>query len=74
MSEIPVIHATAEEMGTERFWQEHLAPITAAHGLPEPDGLRLDAGDPGAHLLLHPDGRVLAVVRTDRPACPTCGR
>jgi hypothetical protein len=74
MSEIPVIHTTPAELATERFWHEHLVPIAATHGLPEPIGLKLDAGDPAAHLMLAPDGQVLAIVRTDRPACPTCGR
>jgi hypothetical protein len=74
MSGIPVIHTTEAELATERFWFEHLTPITAAHGLPAPNQMTRDAGDPAAHLLLAPDGRVLAIVRTDRPACPTCGR
>jgi hypothetical protein len=74
VSDIPVIHTTVAELATERFWSEHLAPITAAHGLPEPTEMKLDTGDPGAHQLLAPDGTLLAIVRTDRPACPTCGR
>lgn len=74
MTEVPVIHCTPEELATERFWHEHLAPITAAHGLPEPTELKIDTDDPGAHQLLAPDGHLLAVVRTDRPACPACGR
>ena len=74
MSDIPVIHTTEAELATDRFWFEHLAPITAAHGLPEPDRMIRDAGDPSAHLLRAPDGQLLAIVRTDRPACPTCGR
>lgn len=69
MSKIPVIHTTEDELKTERFWAEHLAPIAAAHGLPAPDEMRRDAGDPTAHLLLAPDGELLAVVRTGRPAC-----
>ncbi|MET0419311.1 MAG: hypothetical protein ABW022_25135 [Actinoplanes sp.] len=74
MSDTPVIHCTAEEMATERFWHEHLVPITAARGLPDPDQLQHDQGDPAQHLLLDPDGNLLAVVRTDRPACSKCGR
>lgn len=73
-NDIPVIHATPAELVAEQFWAERLAPITAAHGLPAPTEMQRDAGDPGAHLLLAPDGRLLAIVRTDRPACPTCGR
>lgn len=73
-TDIPVIHTTQAELETEQFWAEHLAPITSAHGLPAPTEMRRDGGDPGAHQLLAPDGRLLAIVRTDRPACPTCGR
>lgn len=69
-----IIQTTAEELGTDRFWIEHIDPIARAHGLPEPVQLTVDAGDPGSHLLLGPDGRILAIVRTDRPACPRCGR
>lgn len=72
--DIPVVHTTAAELETERFWAERLAPITSAHGLPAPTQMQRDQSDPGAHLLLGPDGALLAVVRTDRPACPTCGR
>jgi len=72
--DIPVIHTTPAELATDRFWAEHLAPVTAAHGLPAPTEMQRDKDDPGAHLLLGPDGRLLAVVRTDRPACSTCGR
>lgn len=74
MSDVPTIHTTPEELATDRFWAERLAPITAAHGLPAPDVMTIDAKDPGAHLLLAPDGQLLAVVRTDRAPCPTCGR
>ena len=74
MTDVPVIHATDDEIATDRFWHEHLAPITAAHGLPEPTEMSIDQQDPAARLLLAPDGRLLAVVRTDRPACPTCNR
>lgn len=74
MTDIPVIHTTEDELKLERFWNEHLAPITAAHGLPAPDQMTRDANDPSAHLLLAPDGQLLAIVRTDRPPCPTCGR
>ncbi len=73
-SSIPVIHTTEAELATDRFWFEHLVPITAAHGLPAPDQMTKDVKDPGTHLLLAPDGQLLAIVRTDRPACPTCRR
>jgi len=74
MSDIPVIHTTKAELATDRFWIEHLEPITRAHGVPAPTELHRDPGDDAVHLLRHSDGRLLAVVRTDRPACPTCGR
>jgi len=74
VSDIPVIHTTEAELATERFWNEYLVPITAELELPEPTELKIDQGDPAARLLLAPDGRLLAIVRTDRPACPTCGR
>lgn len=74
MPNIPVIHTTAAELETERFWAERLAPVTAEHGLLAPTEMKRDGGDPGAHLLLAPGGQLLAIVRTDRPACPTCGR
>lgn len=74
VSDIPVIHTTEAELATDRFWHERLAPITAAHGLPAPDQMTRDMKDPGAHMLLAPDGQLLAIVRTDRPPCPTCGR
>ncbi|GIE35915.1 hypothetical protein Ait01nite_089600 [Actinoplanes italicus] len=73
-SNVPVIHTTTDELATDRFWTEHLDPIAAAHGLPQPDQMHQDQGDPGAHLLLAPNGELLAVVRTDRPPCLTCGR
>lgn len=74
MPSIPVIHTTRVELATDRFWAEQLAPIASVHGLPAPTEMKQDGGDPDAHLLLAPDGALLAVVRTDRPACPTCGR
>lgn len=74
MSELPVIHCTPEELYEDRFWFEHLEPITRANGLKPPTEMEKDAGDEGAHLLKAPDGRLLAVVRTDRPPCPTCNR
>lgn len=74
MNNIPVIHTTEAELATDRFWLEHLTPITEARGLPSPNQMTKDAGDPSAHLLLAPDGELLAIVRTDRPACPTCHR
>jgi hypothetical protein len=74
MTDVPTIHCTKAELATDRFWFEKLAPITAAHGLPAPDQMTRDVKDPEAHLLLAPDGQLLAVVRTDRPACPACGR
>lgn len=73
MSDIPTIHTTKAELATDRFWFERLAPITAAHGLPEPKEMTVDQSNPEVHLLKAPDGQLLAVVRTDRPACPTCG-
>jgi hypothetical protein len=73
MTDVPTIHITPEELKTDRFWHEKLAPIAAAHGLPEPIEMANDQSNPAQHLLLAPDGRLLAVVRTDRPACPTCG-
>ena len=75
VNDVPVIHCTSEELATERFWFEQLAPIAAAHGQPPPNMMTRDAGDQGQHLLLSNDGqRILAVVITDRPACSTCGR
>jgi hypothetical protein len=74
MTDVPVIHTTQAELSTDQFWAEHLAPITSAHGLPAPTEMQRDASDPGTHLLLAPDGQLLATVRVDRPACPTCGR
>jgi hypothetical protein len=74
MIDVPTIHTTAAELATDRFWHEKLAPIAAAHGLPEPTEMTVDQKVPGTHMLLGPDGTLLAVVRTDRPACPTCGR
>lgn len=77
MSDIPVIHTTKAELATDRFWFEHLEPITRAHGLPVPKEMHRDPGDDAAHMLLDPHGKLLAIVRTDRPArpaCPTCGR
>jgi hypothetical protein len=71
---VPTIHVTSTELNTERFWVEQLVPITQAAGLPEPTELLRDARDPEAHLLRSPTGELLAVVRTDRPPCPTCGR
>ena len=71
---VQTIHGTPEELATDQFWAERLEPITRAHGLEPPTALDIDQGDPGAHLLKGPDGQILAVVRTDRPACPTCGR
>jgi len=70
---VPTIHTTEAELATERFWHEKLAPITAAQGLPEPTQLTIDTQVPGTRMLLAPDGQLLAVIRTDRPACPTCG-
>jgi hypothetical protein len=74
VSTIPTLHVTPAELATERFWAERLAPITAAAGLPAPTQMTRDAQDPAAHLLLAPTGELLAVVRTDRPACSSCGR
>ena len=71
---VPTIHVTPAELATERFWAERLAPVTAAAGLPAPTEMTCDAQDPAAHLLLSPTGELLAVVRTDRPPCSSCGR
>lgn len=73
-STVPTIHVTPAELATERFWVEHLGPITRTAGLPEPTELKRDAHDPEAHMLRSPTGELLAVVRTDRPPCPSCGR
>jgi hypothetical protein len=70
----PVIHVTPHDFGTERMWLEHLDPIARQHGIDQPKALHVDQGDPAAHHLIGPDGVILATVRTDRPACPTCGR
>lgn len=71
---VPTVHVTPAEFSTERMWIEKLAPITRARGLSDPTELEIDNGDPGAHMLRAPDGELLAIVRTDRPACPACGR
>lgn len=71
---VPTIHCTRDELATERFWVEKLSPITRAAGLPDPTEMLRDAHDPEVHMLRSATGELLAVVRTDRPACPTCGR
>lgn len=63
----PTIHATRAELHTEQFWAERISPVAAAHGIPEP--ITLNTGwpdDPDVHMLKHPDGRVLLIIRTDR--------
>jgi len=74
VSTVPTLHVTLAELGTERFWVEHLTPITRAAGLPDPTEMLRDAHDPAVHMLRSPTGELLAVVRTDRPPCSSCGR
>lgn len=64
----PTIHVTKAEFRTERFWDERINPVAAAHGMKPPTELPngLADGDPDRVMLKHPDGRVLLIIRTDR--------
>jgi hypothetical protein len=63
----PTIHTTRAEFNTKEFWVERINPVAAAHGIPEP--MTLANGwpdDTDVHMLKHPDGRMLLIIRTDR--------
>jgi hypothetical protein len=64
----PTIHTTMAELCSEKFWAERIATVAAAHGMETPDAIHNASGngDPNLHMLKHPDGRVLLIIRTDR--------
>jgi hypothetical protein len=63
----PTIHTTWAEFRTDRFWDERINSVAAAHGIGPVD--RIDnasaTGDPNMHMLKHPDGRVLLIIHTE---------
>jgi hypothetical protein len=64
----PTIHTTMAELRSEKFWAERIATVASAHGMETPDAIHnaSGSGDPNLHMLKHPDGRVLLIIRTDR--------
>jgi anthranilate phosphoribosyltransferase len=64
----PTIHTTMAELRSEKFWAERIATVAAAHGMETPDAIHnaSGSGDPNLHMLKHPDGRVLLIIRTDQ--------
>jgi hypothetical protein len=66
MDEPAVIHATRAELGTKLFWALHIDPVARQYGMDPPEQIANGwPDDPDTHMLKHPDGRLLLIIRTD---------
>lgn len=64
----PTIHTSWAEFHTEKFWDERINSVAAAHGFGPVNEIHnaFANGQPNCHMLRHPDGRLLLIIWTDR--------
>jgi hypothetical protein len=64
----PTIHTSWAEFRTDKFWDERINSVAAAHGFGPVDAIHnaSASGQPNCHMLRHPDGRLLLIIWTDQ--------
>jgi hypothetical protein len=60
----PTIHTSWAEFRTDKFWDERINSVAAAHGFGPVDAINNASSN--CHMLKHPDGRLLLIIWTDQ--------